>query len=124
MSILKTEPPLSKAAFNWKWRHLELASEVVSTRPTGSWKPAARLHHNTNHPAADAVVIIQAHSCRQYLLLQPEMQSKDGRMLGGKKESWFKQNTKKTAAGGVKRVVYNYIEERRKEKAQEGIKQS
>lgn len=95
MSILETEPPLSKAAFNWKWRHLELASEVVSTRPTGSWKPAALLRHKTNHPAADAVVIIQAHSCRQYLWLQPEMQSEDGRMLGGKKESCFKQNTKK-----------------------------
>lgn len=123
MSILETEPPLSKAAFNWKWRHLELASEVVSTRPTGSWKPAALLHHKTNHPAADAVVIIQAHSCRQYLLLQPEMQSKDGCMLGGKKFGSNK-NTKKTAAGRMKRVVYNYIEERRKEKAQEGIKQS
>lgn len=95
MSILETEPPLSKAAFNWKGRHLELASDVVSTRRTGSWKPAALFHHKTNHPAADAVVIIQAHSCPQYLWLQPEMQSKDGRMLGGNKESWFKQNTKK-----------------------------
>lgn len=125
MSIRETELPLSKAGFNWKWRHLELASEVVSTRPTGSWKPAALLHHKTNHPAADAVVIIQAHSCRQYLLLQPEMQSKDGRMLGGEKRKLVQTKHKeKTAVGGMKGVVYNYIEERRKEKAQEGIKQS
>lgn len=87
MNIPETEPPLSSAAFNWKQRHLELASEVVSARQAGSWKPAALLHHKTNHPAADAMVIIHAHSCRKYLLLQPEMQNEGGDLLegGGKK---------------------------------------
>lgn len=83
MNIPVTEPPLSRAAFNSKQRHLELASEVVSTMQAGSWKRTALLHHKTNHPAADAVVIIHAPSCRKYLLLQPEMQNKGGHLLEG-----------------------------------------
>lgn len=108
MNILKTELPLSRAAFNWKRRHLELASEVVRTRQAGSWKPTAPLHHKTNHPAADAVVIIHARSCRKYLLLQPEMQSEGGDMHEGRKRKLVKTK-QKTAVGEIKRLVYNYI---------------
>lgn len=78
MNILGTEPPLSRAAFNWKQRHLEVASEAAES-------PLLSSAIKTNHPAADAVVIIHAHSCRKYLLLQPRMQSEDGETLEGGK---------------------------------------
>lgn len=74
---------------------MDFASKVVSSGQAGrqaAGSPALLLHHKTNHPAADAGVIIHARSCRKYLPLQPELQRKG--VVGGRKQSGLRKERK------------------------------